>query len=56
MHMVDYELYNVPKNMRGGRRKTAKKLHSRRFTYSRTHLFPHVTQIQKWDYLKFLYD
>jgi hypothetical protein len=55
MRMIDYELYNVPKNMKGGRRKTAKKLYSRRFTYSRTHLFPHVTKIQKWDYLKFLY-
>jgi hypothetical protein len=55
IQMIDYELYNAPKNMKGGRRKTIKKLHSRRFTYSRTHLFPHIRKIQGWDYLKFLY-
>ena len=49
---IPYTLENIPK-MRGGR-KTLKKRKARRFTFSRTHIFPHIRIIQGWNYSTFL--
>lgn len=38
----------------GSMRKTLKKRKGRRFTFSRTHIFPNIPQIQKWNYRDFL--
>lgn len=38
----------------GGKRKTQKKRRARRFTFSRTDLFPHIRKIQGWNYRGFL--
>ncbi len=38
----------------GSLRKTLKKRKGRRFTFSRTHMFPNIPQIQKWNYKAFL--
>jgi hypothetical protein len=35
----------------GGHRKTEK---NRRFTFSRTHIFPNIPEIQKWNYKEFI--
>jgi len=48
-----YAMEDIPK-LRGGRRTTFKKRRARRFTSSRTHMFPHIRIIQGWNYLKFL--
>jgi hypothetical protein len=53
--LIDYNGYEVPAHLKGGRRKTIKKRRARRFTFSRTHMFPHIRKIQGWNYLKFLY-
>ena len=42
------------KKIEGGRRITRKNRSARRFTYSRTHIFPHIRKIQDWDYKGFL--
>jgi hypothetical protein len=55
LQMIEYKLYNDTKTTKGGRRKTIKKRKARQFTHNRLFLFPHITTIQKWDYLKFLY-
>lgn len=55
LQMIEYKLYNDTKTIKGGHRKTLKKRKARQFTHNRLYLFPHITKIQKWNYLKFLY-
>jgi hypothetical protein len=50
---IIYSMTDISKRG-GGRKMTLKKRKGRRFTYSRTHIFPHVRIIQGWNYLKFL--
>ena len=44
---------NIPE-MNGGRQKTIKKRKSQKFTFSRTHMFPNIPDIQRWNYKDFL--
>jgi hypothetical protein len=37
----------------GGKTIGCKTTKKRRFTYSRTHMFPNIREIQKWNYLHF---
>lgn len=46
--------FTLQKIVSGGRRSTIKKTKARRFTYSRTHFFPNIPQIQSWNYKKFI--
>lgn len=51
--VIDYELKDIEMKG-GGRRKTLKKRPARRVTFSRTHIFPNIPEIQKWNYMKFI--
>jgi hypothetical protein len=42
------------KKIDGGKRITRRNRSGRRFTYSRTHIFPHIRKIQEWNYTDFL--
>jgi hypothetical protein len=46
--------YSMSEKIIGGRRKTIKKSRRRRITFSRTHLFPNIPQIQKFNYRAYL--
>ena len=49
--MIDFKLNHVDK--KGGSRKTLKN-NKRKFTFSRTHIFPNIPEIEKWNYKNFL--
>lgn len=51
--MIDINISTNLIRTEGGR-KTRKNRPERRFTFSRTHLFPHIRKIQKWNYTDFL--
>jgi hypothetical protein len=42
------------RNERGRVNKTLKNRKNRRFTFSRTHIFPNIPEIQEWNYIKFI--
>lgn len=52
--MIEYSLTNS--EMKGGkqRKKTLKNRKNRRFTFSRTHIFPNIPEIQNWKYNEFV--
>ncbi len=50
--IIDFKLEDIPASIKGGKRRNKTK--KRRFTYSRTHMFPNIREIQKWNYLNFL--
>jgi hypothetical protein len=53
--LIDFDMTVISK-LKGGKRtiKTLKNRHARRFTYTRTHMFPNIPEIQKLNYKKFL--
>jgi len=53
-HMVPSEIIKNSKELKGGRRETIKQRRARRYTSSRTDIFPHIPQIQSWKYHAFL--
>lgn len=47
--MLTYNIKKIEKTTGG-----YKKIKQRRFTFSRTHIFPNIPEIQKWNYMKFI--
>lgn len=52
--MIDYKRYSITTG--GTRRKTIKQRKARQFSFRRRYIFPHIPQIQKWDYKTFIRD
>lgn len=50
--IIQYKLTTIIQG--GAKRKTAKKRKNRRFTFSRTHMFPNIPEIQAWNYRGFI--
>lgn len=48
--MIQYKLNNIVPKIQGG----GIKRKNRRFTFSRTHMFPNIPEIQSWNYRKFI--
>lgn len=53
--IIQFDMAKINK-LQGGYRKTHKKRKGRRFTFSRTHMFPNIPQIQSWKYREFIKD
>lgn len=53
--LIDFDLRNIEMKGGGDRvNKTLKNRKNRRFTFSRTHIFPNIPEIQKWNYTHFI--
>ena len=50
--LIQFNMVKINK-LEGGYRRTHKKRRGRRFTFSRTHMFPNIPQIQSWKYKQF---
>jgi hypothetical protein len=53
--LVEFDMiHDMSDNIKGGHRKTLKNRKNRRFTFSRTHMFPNIPEIHKMNYKDFI--